>query len=135
VCPTGASLFGTVKDLKQEIEQRTTAAAGTAYQFPRAKLGDNRPPNAATIASYIKGVYGEHEAGSTQVLYLAGVPFPKLGLPTVGPQSPAQFAEGMQHTIYHWLIAPLVAFVGLVFLARRNAGRTDADDAPKSQGG
>ena len=38
--------------------------------------------------------------------YLAGVPFPKLGLPTVGRQSPASLSEGMQHTIYQWLIAP-----------------------------
>ena len=135
VCPTGASLFGTVKDLEQEAARRLAAPAGTPYQFPRGRLGDNRPPNVATIPSYTKGIYGEHEAGGTQVRYLAGVPFPKLGLPTVGPQSPASLAEGVQHTIYHWLIAPLVAFVGLAFLTRRNAPRADADDTPKSRGG
>ncbi|MGO9005576.1 MAG: hydrogenase 2 operon protein HybA [Beijerinckiaceae bacterium] len=135
VCPTGASLFGTVNDLKQEIARRTTAVPGTAYQFPRGKLGDNRPPNASTIASYVKGVYGEHEAGGTQVRYLAGVPFEKLGLPTVGRQSPASISEGMQHTLYHWMIAPIVAFVGFAFLAHRNMARNHDDDGPKSQGG
>ncbi len=135
VCPTGASLFGAVKDLEQEIERRTTAAPGAAYLFPRGKLGENRPPNAATIPSYVKGVYGEHEAGGTQVRYLAGVPFPRLGLPTVGPQSPASIAEGMQHTIYHWLIAPVVGFLGFAFLARRNMAKTHDDDEPKSRGG
>ena len=135
VCPTGASLFGPVKDLEQEIERRLAAPAGTPYRFPRGKLGEDRPPNVGTIPSYIKGIYGEHEAGGTQVRYLAGVPFPKLGLPTVGPQSPASLAEGVQHTIYYWLIAPLVAFAGLAFLARRNAPRPDADNTPKSQGG
>jgi len=135
VCPTGASLFGAVKDLEQEIERRTTAAPGSAYQFPRGKLGENRPPNAATIPTYFKGVYGEHEAGGAQVRYLAALPFPRLGLPTVGPQSPASIAEGMQHTIYHWLIAPIVAFLGFAFLARRNMAQIHDDDAPKSRGG
>jgi Fe-S-cluster-containing dehydrogenase component len=135
VCPTGASLFGTVKDLEEEVARRLAAPAGTPYQFPRGKLGGDRPPNPATIPSYIKAVYGEHEAGGTQVRYLAAVPFPKLGLPSVGPQSPASLAEGVQHTIYQWLIAPLVAFVGLAFLTRRNAPRADADDTPNSRRG
>ena len=67
--------------------------------------------------------------------YLAGVPFPKLGLPTVGRQSPASLSEGMQHTLYQWLIAPLVAFLGFAFLARRNMAQTHTEDAPKSRGG
>ena len=133
VCPTGASLFGPVKELEQEIARRLAAPAGSAYDYPRGKLGENRPLNAATIPTYVKAVYGEHEAGGTQVRYLAGVPFLKLGLPALPKESPASLAEGVQHTIYQWLIAPLVAFVGLVFLARRTAGQ--ADDAPKSQGG
>jgi Fe-S-cluster-containing dehydrogenase component len=132
VCPTGASLFGPVKELEQEIERRLAASAGTAYQFPRGKIGENRPPNAATIPTYVKGVYGEHEAGGTQVRYLAGVPFPKLGLPNVGRQSPASLSEGMQHTLYQWLIAPLVAFLGFAFLARRNMTQNHADEEPKS---
>jgi Fe-S-cluster-containing dehydrogenase component len=132
VCPTGASLFGPVKELEHEIERRLATPAGSAYEFPRGKLGENRPPNAATIPTYVKGVYGEHEAGGTQVRYLAGVPFPKLGLPNVGRQSPASLSEGMQHTLYQWLIAPLVAFLGLAFLARRNMTQYQADEEPKS---
>lgn len=135
VCPTGASLFGSVKEIEQEIGRRLAAPAGSSYSYPRGKIGETRPPNAATIPTYVKAVYGEHEAGSTQVRYLAGIPFAKLGLPTMGKQSPAALAEGIQHTIYQWLIAPLVAFVGLAFLARRAAGQADADDAPKSQRG
>ena len=132
VCPTGASLFGPVKELEQEIGRRLAAPAGSAYEYPRGKIGENRPANAATIPHYVKAVYGEHEAGGTQVRYLAGIPFPKLGLPTVGRQSPASLSEGMQHTLYHWLIAPLVAFVGFAFLARRNLARGDTDETLKS---
>jgi Fe-S-cluster-containing dehydrogenase component len=135
VCPTGASLFGAVKDLEQEIEQRLATPAGTPYLFPRGKLGENRPPNEATIPLYIKAVYGQREAGGTQVRYLASVPFGKLGLPTVPSQPPAALAEGVQHTIYQWLVAPLVAFAGLAFLARRSALRAQGGDGPKSSGG
>jgi Fe-S-cluster-containing dehydrogenase component len=132
VCPTGASLFGPVKELEQEIERRLAAPAGSAYEFPRGKIGENRPPNAATISTYVKGVYGEHEAGGTQVRYLAGVPFQKLGLPSLGRRSPASLSEGMQHTLYRWLIAPLVVFLGFAFLARRNMTQNHADEEPKS---
>ncbi|MDE2182718.1 MAG: hydrogenase 2 operon protein HybA [Alphaproteobacteria bacterium] len=132
VCPTGASLFGPVKELEQEIGRRLAAAPGTPYAFARGKIGGDRPPNESTIPHYTKAVYGEHEAGGTQVRYLAGVPFPDLGLPKVGSQSPASIAEGMQHTLYHWLIAPIVAFAGLAFLARRNMAHGRPDDEPKS---
>ncbi|MBU6298938.1 MAG: hydrogenase 2 operon protein HybA [Alphaproteobacteria bacterium] len=132
VCPTGASLFGSVKEIEQEIGRRLAAAPGAPYEFPRGKIGDDRPPNAATIPHYVKGVYGEHEAGGAQVRYLAGVPFADLGLPTVGRQSPASIAEGMQHTLYHWLLAPIAAFAGFAFLARRNIARNRPDDEPKS---
>ncbi len=135
VCPTGASLFGEVRELEQEIERRLAVPAGTPYDFPRGKLGENRPPNPAAIPSYVKTVYGEHQAGGTQVRYLAGVPFDLLGLPNVGPQSPASLAEGMQHMIYHWLMAPLVLFAGLAFLARRNTAGAHTDDTSKSDGG
>jgi hypothetical protein len=38
----------------------------------------------------------------------------------------------MQHTLYHWLIAPVVAFLGFAFLARRNMAQHTDDEAPKS---
>jgi len=128
VCPTGAALFGKVTDLSQEIERRVAAAPGTPYDFPRGRLGDDRPPNPAKIPTYVKGVYGEREVGGTQVRYLAGVPFEKLGLKPLPSESPASLSEGLQHTIYKWMIAPIVGFAGLVWLVRRRTDR-DHDDA------
>jgi Fe-S-cluster-containing dehydrogenase component len=129
VCPTGAALFGKVTDLSREIEHRLAAAPGSAYAFPRGRLGDDRPPNPATIPTYVKGVYGEREVGGTQVRYLAGIPFEKLGLRPLPSESPASLSEGLQHTIYKWLIAPIVAFAGLTWLIHRRTAR-DRDDAP-----
>lgn len=132
VCPTGATLFGSVKDLEQEAARRLAAAPGTAYDFPRGKLGGDRLPNPGKLASYVTGIYGEHEAGGTQVRYLSGVSFEKLGLPKVGPVSPAAVTEGIQHTVYHWMIAPLVTFVGFLFLARRARHDGDTSDGDGS---
>ena len=134
VCPTGASLFGKVTDLSQEIERRLAAAPGSDYAFPRGRLGDDRPPNQATIPTYVKGVYGEHEVGGTQVRYLSAVPFEKLGLEPLPSQSPAALAEGVQHKIYHWLIAPIVAFAGLAWLVRRRTA-DQHDEAPNTERG
>lgn len=66
--------------------------------------------------------------GGTQVRYLSGVPHEKLGLPKLQQQSYAQVAEGMQHTLYKGMIAPLALFGGLVVFARRSAKRQDDED-------
>jgi Fe-S-cluster-containing dehydrogenase component len=134
VCPTGASLFGKVTDLSQEIERRVAAAPGSAYAFPRGRLGDDRPPNQATIPTYVKGVYGEHEVGGTQVRYLAAIPFEKLGLEPLPSQSPAALSEGLQHKIYHWFLAPVVAFVGLAWLVRRRTAHQHDETSNTERG-
>ena len=133
VCPTGASLFGTVKDIDQETARRLAAPPGTPYQFPCGQIGSDRPPNAATIPAYSKAVYGVHENGGTQVRYIAAISFAKLGLPDVPSQSSPSLSEGLQHKIYQWLIAPLVAFAGLLVLVRGRVN-TAHDDRPKSEG-
>ncbi len=66
VCPTGATTFG-----------------------PRAELiAEARRRIAAEPSRYVDHVYGLDEAGGTSVLMLAGVPFPKLGLPGNLPHEP-----------------------------------------------
>lgn len=57
---------------------------------------------------YIDHVYGEHEAGGTSWLYIAGREFATLGLPAVGPQSPAVVTEGIQHGIFRGFAAPML---------------------------
>ncbi|MCL2714043.1 MAG: hydrogenase 2 operon protein HybA, partial [Alphaproteobacteria bacterium] len=131
VCPTGATLFGPVRELEQEMARRLAAAPGDTYEFPRGKIGNNRPVNRATVPTYVRHIYGEHEAGGTQMRFLSGVPFEKLGLPSLGDVSPARYTEGMQHTLYHWMIAPVLAFLGFAFLARRHMPREGGDDATK----
>ncbi|MER2528905.1 MAG: 4Fe-4S dicluster domain-containing protein, partial [Candidatus Competibacter denitrificans] len=125
VCPTGASLFGWVEDLKVEADRRLALKPGESYDFPRGLLGGDRAPNTAPVGTYQPHLYGEKESGGTQVRYLTGVPHEKLGLPILPDHSSAAVTEGVQHTIYKGLVAPLALFGGLVMLARRSVKKDD----------
>lgn len=59
---------------------------------------------------YVNHVYGEHEGGGTSWLYLADRPFTELGFPELGPDSPAQLTETIQHGIFKGFAAPIMLF-------------------------
>jgi len=61
-CPTRAIQFGDRRKLLEEARRRIAA----------------RPDR------YVDHVYGQSEAGGTSWLYISGVPFEKLGFPTLG---------------------------------------------------
>lgn len=64
VCPTGATVFGEREAMLETARERLRSEP----------------------TRYVSHVYGEHEAGGTSVLMLAGVPFGQLGLPENLPQ-------------------------------------------------
>jgi Fe-S-cluster-containing dehydrogenase component len=127
VCPTGASLFGRVEDLQKEAKRRLALTPGEPAVFERGELGGDRPSHEAPAAKYEDHVYGENEVGGTQVLYIAGVPHEKLGLPKLPRTSYAAVAEGLQHGIYRGLVAPFALLGGLLFFARRVAKQEPTD--------
>ena len=119
ICPTGASLFGSVDALLAEAKRRQNMVPGSYYEFPVSSLssGDVQVHKAVP---YVPKIYGENEVGGTQVLMLAGVNFNKLGLPDLPNQSYVASARNIQHTLYQWMILPVVAFGGLVYLVKRS---------------
>jgi Fe-S-cluster-containing dehydrogenase component len=134
VCPTGATLFGPVKELKQEIVRRRALTPGTQTTFPRGKIGGTDSYRGA-VGKYVPRTYGETEIGGTQVLHLSGVSFDLLNKPELPTVAPAQISESLQGAIYSNLIAPLGFLGALAFLAWRNmrpkdAAAPPADDAP-----
>jgi Fe-S-cluster-containing dehydrogenase component len=134
VCPTGASLFGRIDDLKAEAKRRLAAKPGTRYSFPRGKLGSDNPPHVGIIPHYQPSLYGDKELGGTQVIYLSAVPFDKLGLPTNVPDySYAAITEGIQHTLYQWFALPMVLLSGLLFTVHRNTNKAPKDKAEVAQ--
>ena len=124
VCPTGATLFGRVDELKQESQRRLEKNPGDRYVFPRGMLGAGRPPHEGVIANYQEHVYGLNELGGTQIMYMSAIPFDKLGLPTNVPDfSYPSLAEGIQHTVYKWMLAPAVLLGTLSYIVHRNTSK------------
>ena len=103
VCPRKAVIFGKRIDLLREAHRRI----------------------AASPDRYVPTVYGEHEAGGTQVLYLSGVSFAALGLPALGDQAIPYFTENLQHAIYQGFIAPVVLYGALAVVMFRNRKLSD----------
>jgi Fe-S-cluster-containing dehydrogenase component len=101
VCPREAVIYGTRDELLAEAKRRIAA-------FPGRYFEDR--------------VYGEFDAGGTQVLYLAHVPFDKLGLPKIGNEPVSQTAYAVQEGIYYNLpfLAPVGLYAVLAAVAYRN---------------
>lgn len=113
-CPTGAILFGQRKDLLQEARSRL-------QQNPK---------------KYVPTIYGEKEVGGVNHLYLAGVPFAKLGLPALPEDAPPEFSEKIHHTIYKGFIAPIALYSTLCLIALRNRRKEErAPEASHSEEG
>lgn len=122
-CPTGASLFGPVNQLQKEARRRQKMQPGKYYDFPLASVTGGKTTT-HKAGKYIPHIYGEHENGGTQVLYLAGVPFEKLGLPDLPDRPYTALARSLQHTLYKGMIAPIVAFAALLFVVAKR-GKKD----------
>ena len=91
VCPRHAVIYGTREELLREARRRLAEHPGR----------------------YLPKIYGEHDGGGTQVLYLSHVPFEEIGLPDLGDTSSAALTRDVQSTIYKGFIAPL-ALYGIV---------------------
>ncbi|MBI2389159.1 MAG: hydrogenase 2 operon protein HybA [Deltaproteobacteria bacterium] len=124
VCPTGATLYGRVKDLQQEVARRKALTPGAKTTYPRGRLG-NGDSYQGVAKRYVDHVYGEKEIGGTQVLHLSGVPFELLNKPKLPLDAPARVAETLQGAIYHALMAPIGFLGALLALAYRHMRPAD----------
>jgi hypothetical protein len=69
---------------------------------------------------YQDRVYGETDNGGTQALYLSRVPFEKLGLPELGPESVPAKTLRWQRRFYQYFALPAVLYAGLVQVIRKS---------------
>ena len=106
VCPTHAVIFGKRSDLLQKAKQRISDAPGKYFE---------------------DRVYGEHEAGGTQVLYLSSVAFTKIGLPKLGDTSLGHYATKVSSVLYRWLSGPIILAGVLGAIIKRNWKRHEAE--------
>jgi hypothetical protein len=129
VCPTGATLFGTRTALLEEAKRRMALKPGETYNYPR---GDVRHPDShheKTVPQYQDHIWGEKEAGGTNVMHISSIPFDKLGMPPLGERSYASISETVQHTLYSYMALPAVALAGLTYVVRRNKDADEGDDS------
>ena len=128
-CPTGATLFGSREALLAEAKRRLALKPGEIYAYP---LGDVRNPyrrHEKAAPAYMPHVWGEREAGGTNVLHIAAIPFDKLGMPPLGERSAASVAEGVQHALYSYFALPAIALAGLTYVVRRNTDKNDGGES------
>jgi formate dehydrogenase beta subunit len=111
VCPVGAVIYGKRDELLAEAHRRL-----------------ERHPDV-----YVPKVYGEHDGGGTQVLYLAHVDFEKLGLPDLGEQPVPHAINEFQHRIYQGFVAPVALYGILAAVMLRNRKRSGGGDGKEDQ--
>ena len=111
VCPKQAVIYGKREDLLNEARKRL----------------------AANPSLYVQKIYGEHDGGGTQCLYLSHVPFDKVGLPALGETSTPTLQRTIQHGIYKGFVGPiaLYALLGAVMFRNRKKS-SEGDDADES---
>jgi len=111
-CPKEAVIFGTYEELLADARQRIA-------DYPERYYPAGDPQ-----------IFGDTEGGGTQVLYLAGVDFEKLGLPELGDEGVGVQSRKIQHGVYQGFIAPVALYgiLGAVLWRNRRAAKKEASD-------
>ncbi len=131
-CPTGATLFGSREALLAEAKRRIALKPGEIYNYP---MGDVRKPNKfheKAVPQYQSHVWGEKEAGGTNVMHLSAISYDKLSMPPLGERSAASISEGVQSTVYAYMALPAMALGGLSWIVRRNTEVANQDEGDKT---
>ncbi|MBF0251783.1 MAG: hydrogenase 2 operon protein HybA, partial [Alphaproteobacteria bacterium] len=131
-CPTGATLFGTRTALLEEARRRMKLQPGDVYKYP---MGDVSKPDRwheKAVPVYHKHIWGEKEAGGTNVMHIGAIPAELLGMPPLGERSAASISETVQHSIYSYMALPAVALAGLSIVIQRNRSQQDDNEGGQS---
>jgi Fe-S-cluster-containing dehydrogenase component len=118
VCPTGATLFGTVSELAAEADRRHRLKPGEPALYPRRTVNSG-DVHEKPAPHYQPRTYGAREVGGTQVQLLSAVSYNKLGYPTLPDKPFVETSEEIQHSLYKGMIAPAVLFGVLLILVNR----------------
>ena len=125
-CPTGATLYGTRTELLVEAKKRMQLKPGEIYEYPIASLSNPDGYYHKAVPEYKQHIWGEKEAGGTNVMHISSVSFDKLGMPPLEERSAASIAETVQHSLYSFMALPALALAGLTYTVRKNT--QDDDD-------
>jgi Fe-S-cluster-containing dehydrogenase component len=115
VCPTKAVTFGRRDVLLREAHKRVADKPGKYFQ---------------------DRVYGEKEAGGTQVLYLSAVNFDLLGLPHLSPtEHPSRWLR-WQERVQKYFLLPVGVYALIVHFMKQNfrEHQSEMDEEQKKTG-
>lgn len=111
-CPTGATKFGTRRELLEEARQRV-------YSNPK---------------KYHNHIYGENEIGGTGVMYLSSVPFEKIGFKTnLGSKPYPQLTQGFLTAVPLVFVLWPSLLYGLNAVSKDKNKDNQHDDSHKKQ--
>jgi formate dehydrogenase iron-sulfur subunit len=110
-CPTGALKFGPREDLIAEAHERIANSNG----------------------KYVDHLYGEHEVGGTEWLYLSSVPFEELGFPTLGTEAVAENANITMRTLPYYAFGVAAIMAGIYWVTRRRKKLSEAETGSHGQ--
>jgi len=105
VCPRKAVIFGRYTDLLDEAHRRLKASPG----------------------KYVPKVYGEHELGGTQVLYLSHIDFEKIGFRFQQSESVPHLQQSVTHGVYKGFAGPMALYALLGAVVFRNRGKSEKE--------
>ena len=105
VCPRKAVIFGRYTDLLDEAHRRLKA----------------------NPTKYVQKVYGEHDLGGTQVLYLSHVDFEKIGFRFQQSESVPHLQQSVTHGVYKGFAGPVALYALLGAVVFRNRGRSEKE--------
>ena len=105
VCPRKAVIFGRYTDLLDEAHRRLKA----------------------NPTKYVQKVYGEHELGGTQVLYLSHVDFEKIGFRFQQSESVPHLQQSVTHGVYKGFVGPVALYALLGAVIFRNRGTSEKE--------
>lgn len=103
-CPTGALIWGKRGDLIAIAEQRI----------------EDDPKR------YVDHIYGKDDVGGTSVMYLAGVPFEKLGLQDMGTEPIPEISEGTANLILPSVLIGAPIVLGIIRAQAKRGGWEDS---------
>lgn len=114
VCPRHAVIFGNYTELLDEAHRRL----------------EEHPDQ------YVPKVYGEHDLGGTQCLYLSHVPFEELGFRFDSTEPVPEVQQTVQHGLYQGFAAPLALYglLGAVMFRNRRANQAETEKGESGPG-
>ena len=101
---------------------------GEIYNYPRGDVRNPSSTHEKPVPAYQQHIWGEKEAGGTNVMHIASISFGKLGMPPLPERSYASISETVQHSIYQYMALPAVALGGLTYLIKRNIDDDEGGD-------